>query len=169
MRTMLLLLLLAAVRPTMFAQPAHGGEFRLARDTFDPARHALARMRAGALELLVDQPVLLRSLQVRLKSLGALESVGRQQIGDAHFLVMHGWVSGGQYRRYLVAVRLREDADGYLFAEPYFDICMARDDAICSDCILTAAGCQCWANADAFCGNAVGNEMIFSKISIVRD
>jgi hypothetical protein len=165
----LLLLFCSAACVPVRAQEIRPSDPRIARDTFDPARHALCRQRAGGLELLVDTRVLVDGLRLRLPELGNVESIEKQGIGEAQFLVFSGWRNGGQYRRMLVAVRLRIDDDGYGFADRFFKVCIAREDAVCSDCILTVAGCRCWANEQAFCGNNVGDDMIFPRSALPDD
>jgi hypothetical protein len=165
---LLLLLLLPTIGLHLSAQnPATEPDARIARDTFDPDRHALGRLRAGSVELLVDARVLLRSIQVLLPEMERVETIEKQRIGEADFLVFAGWFNGAVYRRNLLAVRLKTDREGFVFADAYFKICTAREEAVCSDCVLTSAGCRCWSSEDDYCRSAAGSFQVFSKISTI--
>jgi hypothetical protein len=138
----------------------------LAGATYDPGVNPLARQLNGQFTWLIANDVLVRSLRAAMPDVGTVERIEPRRIAGADHLVFEAREAEAPERLYRVAVRLYQDAGGYLYATAQGVYCKGEDR--CSDCGLSEA-CPCASNPESSCsGGSLGGAAL-APVSTAKD
>jgi hypothetical protein len=148
------------------AQTSLRAQAVMARDTFDPATHALGRRIDGRIELLASEYVLGKALRRAFPELGAMEKMEKRQANGQDYLVFTLLPKTGEPGRYFVGIVLQTDPDGYVFASPQAIFCDGRQTG-CNDC-QAVEGCPCNGGGTACQGGPV-SRMALAPVSTIPD
>lgn len=138
---------------------------------FDPERDAVAKFFGGTLRLAVREDVLVRACRSSLARVGFIERVDRQQFGDDWYLVLQSRHAADIEQSVFVALRLRQGADGYYYADHFWHACTGNS---CGGCGWDELRKNCFCMFDkpgepgtpGFCYHTVSTDPLLHKVPL---
>lgn len=112
----------------------------VARDTFNPALHAIGVKVDGHIELLASEYVLGKSLRSGLPDVGTIEKIEKQQVQGTDYLLFDATAVSNPSQRYYIGIPLYTDANGFVFAAAAAIFCNGATS--CAKC-QAVEGCPC--------------------------
>ncbi|MEI6411445.1 MAG: hypothetical protein WCR52_18800 [Bacteroidota bacterium] len=141
---------------------------------FDPERDPIGLVQSdGSFLLTVSEAVLTRSLKTFMPQIGIVQKVVKQKIRGAEHIVFECRNINEPEKSLFVAIQLKKDEFGKMFADRQYNICSGNP---CGDCKFTAGGCICAEQAPAddptrmgSCNHTVSDRMGLVKVKIAQE
>lgn len=142
-----------------------------ADDFFDPAIHPVAVTVKDKIRLSYSEEVLVRSVRMKVASLGQIESVERRYLLERWFLVFRGRHAEDIEQSVIVALRLKPDEQGRYFAENFWQACSG---ASCGGCDWNHYDYSCFCQFDepgqpgtpGFCNHTWSDDPLLMKVPL---
>ena len=114
---------------------------------FDPEQDPIGVQTAnGGWQLTVHDSVLIRSLRLAVPGVGPVQSIKKQKIRDQEHLVFEARRAEAPDKAFYIAILLKFDPDGRVFAGRQYHTCSGDP---CSWCVIRDNGCFCEDKAPA--------------------
>lgn len=148
--------------------PAEADQF------FDPQRDPIGVVQGdGSFLLIVSEAVLTRSLKSFMPQIGIIQKVVKQKIRGQEHIVFECRNINEPDKSLFVAIQLKKDEAGNVFADKQYNICSGNP---CGDCKFTTGGCICAEQASSedptrigSCNHTVSDRMGLARVTLVRD